>query len=124
LTKEETVEPTVKLTLGSPVLKDEGKTWQTAVKGAPAAGCRVKAANLFPNEIVNTVQTTTELTLENKVNPTKNFGLANTVEPVKFNCGALTEMSVEGTTKGKFKFVGYLDNGLTPLVTVGRSNAP
>jgi hypothetical protein len=124
LVKEETVEPTVKLTLGSPVLKDEGKTWQTAVPGAPAAGCRVKATNLFPNEIVNTVQTTTELTLENKVNPTKNFGLANTVEPVKFNCGALTTVPLQGTTKGKFKFVGYLDNGTTPLVTVGHSNTP
>jgi hypothetical protein len=124
LTKEETVEPTVKLTLGSPVLKDEGKTWQAAVKGAPAAGCRVKAANLFPNEIVNTVQSTTELKLENKVNPTKNFGLANTVEPVKFNCGALTTVALQGTTKGKLKFVGYLDNGTTPLVTVGRSTSP
>jgi hypothetical protein len=122
--KEETVEPTVKLTLASPVLKDEGKTWQTAVPGSPKAGCRVKAANLFPNEIVNTVQTTTELTLENKVNPTKNHGLANTVEPVKFNCGALTTVPLQGTTKGKFKFVGYLDNGTTLGVTVGRFLAP
>jgi hypothetical protein len=124
LTKEETVEPTVKLTLQSPVLKDEGKTWQTTVAGAPKAGCRVKAANLFPNEIVNTVQSTTELTLENKVNPTKNFGLANTVEPVKFNCGALTTVPLQGTQRGKYKFFGYLDNSTTLAVTVGRFLAP
>jgi hypothetical protein len=124
LVKEETVEPTVGLELGHPTLKDEGKTWQTAVPGAPAAGCRVKAKNLFPNEIVNTVNSTTVLTLENKVNPTKNFGLANTVEPVKFNCGALTTVPARLALKGKYKFVGYLDNGTTPLVTVGRSISP
>jgi hypothetical protein len=124
LTKEETVEPTVKITEGSPVLKDEGKTWQTGVAGAPKAGCRAKAGNLFPNEIVNTVKTTTELTLENKVNPLKNFGLANTVEPVKFNCGALTTVPLQGTQGGKYKFVGYLDNNTTLVVTVGRFLTP
>jgi hypothetical protein len=124
LVKEETVEPTVKLTLNSPVLKDEGTTWQTGVAGAPTAGCRAKAANLFPNEIVNTVQSTTELTLENKVNPTKNFGLANTVEPVKFNCGPLTTVPLQGTQHGKLKFVGYLDNSLTLSVTIGRFLTP
>jgi hypothetical protein len=127
LTKEITVEPTVGLTEGSPILKDEpaGKKWQTAVPGAPAAGCRAKAAKLWPNEIVNTVSPTGEtLTLENKVNPGKNFGLTTTVEPVEFRCGTLVEIPLEGTTKGKFKFVGYLDNNTTPLVTVGHSNAP
>jgi len=121
---QETVEPTTKINFLSPVLH-AGTKWQTAVPGAPAAGCRVKAAHgLFPNEIVNTVQTTTELTLENKVNPSKNFGLVNpeTVEPVKFNCGPIHTAPLPGTTKGKFKFVGFLDNGTTPLVTVGRSN--
>ena len=124
LVKEETVEPTVGLELGHPTLKDEGKTWQTAVPGAPAAGCRLKAKNLFPNQLVATVNSPTVLTMENKVNPTKNFGLATTVEPVKFNCGALTVVPLQGTTKGKFKFVGYLDNSTTPLVTVGRSISP
>ena len=120
LVKEETVEPTVKLTFGSPVLKDEGKTWQALIK----TGCRVKAAKLFANDLVKTVLTTTELQLENKANPGKEIGLENTVEPVKFNCGALTPVPIEGTTKGKVKFVGYLDNQPTPLITIGTSVAP
>jgi hypothetical protein len=117
LVKEETVEPTVKLALGSPILKDEGKSWQALIK----TGCRVKAKNLFPNDLVKTVLTTTELKLENKNNPGKEIGLANTVEPVKFNCGAMTVVGLELITHGQFKFVGYLDKGTTPLVNIASS---
>jgi hypothetical protein len=31
---------------------------------------------------------------------------------------------ISGTTKGKFKFVGYLDNNVTPLITIGTSVSP
>jgi len=120
LVKEETVEPTVKLTFGSPVLKDEGKTWQALIK----TGCRVKAAKLFANDLVKTVLTTTELQVENEANAGKDSGLENTAEPVTFDCGALTAVPLEGTTHGKVKFVGYLDNQPTPLITIGTSVAP
>jgi len=120
LVKEETVEPTVK-NVSAPgvapaVIKDEGKNWAAIIK----PGCRVKSEALFPNEIVAS-NTTTEATLENKLNPTKNFILKAGTFPTKFNCGALTVVPIESTTKGQFKFVGYLDKGTTPLINIGSS---
>ena len=121
LVKEETVEPTVK-NVSAPgvapaVIKDEGKTWAAIVK----AGCRVKSEALFPNEIVASTTGGNEATLENKVNPTKNFVLKPGSFPTKFNCGALTVVPLEGTTKGQFKFLGYVDKGTNPLINIGSS---
>jgi hypothetical protein len=117
---EEIVEPAVKVELKMPVLKDEGKPWAPFIK----KGCRVTAKNLFRNDLVKEVFPPEILTLENKVNPGKEGGLATIVEPVKFNCGPLVPATLEGTTKGKLKFVGYLDNAVTPLVTIGTSISP
>jgi hypothetical protein len=118
--KEEAVEPTVNYTAGKNNIVDSGKTWAAIVK----SGCRVKSEALFPNEIIKEVNSTTEVTLENKVNPTKNFALKTGTFPTKFYCGALTVVPIQATTRGKFKFVGYLDNASTPLVTVGTSVSP
>jgi hypothetical protein len=117
---KETAGELIKTTLGSPKITDEGKTWAAIIK----PGCRVLSKNLFPNELVKEVNTTTEITLENKVNPTKNFGLATGNAGAEFRCGALTVVPLQGTTKGKFKFDGYLDNATTPLVTIGTSLTP
>jgi hypothetical protein len=117
---QEIVEPAVKVELKMPVLKDEGGVWAPFIK----PGCRVKATNLFRNDIVKEVIPPKVLTLENKVNPGREGGLATIVEPVKFNCGPLTPVPLPGTTKGKLKFVGYLDNSITPLVTIGTSIGP
>ena len=123
LVKEEVVEPTVRITLGSNVLKDEPGGAKFAALIQP--GCRVKATNLFPNDIVNTVAASREtLTLQNNVNPGKENGLATATEAVKFNCGGLTPVRLEGTTKGQIKFVGYKDKSTTPLVTIGSSISP
>jgi len=119
---EEVVEPEVKHTLGSPVLKDEpgGTKFNPIIK----AGCSVKSPALFPNEIVKEVKAgSEELVLENKVNPGKNFGLATGNFKTTFKCGAPVKVPIEGTTKGKVKFVGYLDNAPTPLVTIGPKSA-
>jgi hypothetical protein len=117
---KETAGELIKTTLGSPKITDEGKTWNAVIK----PGCRVKSEALFPNELVKEVNSTTEITLENKVNPTKNFGLKTGNFGAEFKCGALTVVPLEGTTGGKFKFVGYLDNATTPLVTIGTSVSP
>jgi hypothetical protein len=117
--KEEIMEPAVKVEAGMPILKDEGTPmWAPIIK----PGCRVKANNLFRNDLVkNPILSPTVLQLENKVNPGKENGLLTIVEPVKFNCGPLIPSAAEGTTKGKLKFVGYLDNGTTPLITIATS---
>src|SRR5262249_41252406 len=117
LVKEEVMEPAVKVELKMPVLTDEGPIWAPIIK----PGCRVKANNLFPNDLVKQVFPPKVLTLENKVNPGQEGGLATIVEPVKFNCGALTAVPLEGTTKGQLKFVGYLDKGPTPLINIASS---
>jgi hypothetical protein len=118
--KEEVMEPAVKVELKMPVLKDEGGIWAPFIK----PGCRVKANNLFRNDLVKQVVGPTVLTLENKVNPGQENGLATIVEPVKFNCGPLMPVPLPGTTHGKLKFVGYLDNSVNPLVTIGTSIGP
>jgi hypothetical protein len=94
--------------------------WQAIVK----AGCRVHSEALFPNEVVKELNGATELTLENKVNPGKNIAVKTGTFGSEFRCGALTVVPLKGETKGKFKFVGYLDNATTPLVTLGSSATP
>src|SRR5262249_18328225 len=88
LPKEEIVEPMINGLGGPPAkLKDEGKSW---VSPPIAPGCRVKSEALFPNEIVASIgPKPDEMTLENKVNPTKNFVLKAGIFPTKFNCGPL-----------------------------------
>jgi hypothetical protein len=117
---EEVMEPAVQVELAMPVLTDMPGPWAPIIK----KGCRVKANNLFRNDLVKEVFLPKVLTLENKVNPGKEVGKATIVEPVKFNCGPLIPASLEGTTKGKLKFVGYLDNNVTPLITIGTSASP
>jgi hypothetical protein len=116
---EEVTEPAVKITKGSIQLFNP-TPWTPIIK----PGCRVTAKNLFRNDLVKSIGGLTELQLENKVNPGKEGGLATVTEPVKFNCGPLVLVPLEGTTKGKLKFVGYLDNSVTPLVTLGTSLTP
>lgn len=118
---KETAGELIATTLGSPKIKDAGGTWNAKIK----TGCRVLSKALFPNELVKEVNSTTEITLENKKNPTKNFGLeTNPGVGAEFRCGALTVVPLQGTTEGKFKFVGYLDNATTPLVTIADSLSP
>jgi hypothetical protein len=117
---KETAGELIATVAGTPVIHDVGKSWAPVVK----SGCHVKSEALFPNEVVATVNTATEITLENKVNPTKNEAVKTGNFGAEFGCGARAIVPLQGTTKGKFKFVGYLDNATTPLVTIGTSASP
>jgi hypothetical protein len=117
---KETAGELISTTTGLNKIGDVGKPWNAIIK----AGCRIHSEAIFPNAIVKELNSTTELTFENKVNPTKAFAVKTGNFGAEFRCGALTVVPLEGTTKGKFKFVGYLDNATTPLVTIGTSASP
>jgi hypothetical protein len=117
---KETAGELVSTTTGSNKIGDVGKSWAAVVK----AGCRIHSEAIFPNAVVKELNSTTELTFENKVNPTKDFAVKTGNFGAEFRCGALTVVPLQGTTGGKFKFVGYLDNATTPLVTIGTSASP
>jgi hypothetical protein len=118
---ETEVSPKVKITLGSNLIEDEGtETWGPKV----TTGCRIKSAATFPNDEVETVETTKRIRMRNKRNPGKETGLATGSFSVEFKCGPLVTVPVEGTIKGALKVVGVAIAATTPLITMGSAIAP
>jgi hypothetical protein len=106
---------------GSATIKDKGTaTWGAKVK----AGCRIKSSATRLADTVKAVINTKEIELGNAVSEGKAPATVTGTEAGEFKCGPLVTKAIEGTTTGKVKTVGYLDNGTTPLITLGPNAAP
>jgi hypothetical protein len=118
--KEAETATEVETVLGTTTLKDKGvATWGAKVK----AGCRIKTSATRLAETVKAVTNSKEIDLGNAVAETKAPATATGTEAGEFKCGPLVTENIVGTTTGKVKVVGYLDNGTTPLITLGTNSA-
>jgi hypothetical protein len=119
--KEAETATEVETVASSTTIKDKGTaTWGAKVK----AGCRLKSSATRLADTVKAVKNTKEIELGNAISEAKAPATVTGTEAGEFRCGPLVTKSIAGTTTGKVKVVGYLDNGTTPLITLGPNAGP
>jgi hypothetical protein len=119
--KEAETATEVETVSGSTTIKDKGTgTWGAKVK----AGCRFKSSATRLADTVKAVTNTKEIALGNAVAETKAPATVTGTEAGEFKCGPLVTENIQGTTTGKVKVVGYLDNNVTPLITLAANASP
>jgi hypothetical protein len=119
--KEAETATEVETVSGSTTIKDKGTaTWGAKVK----AGCRIKSSATRLADTVKALKGTKEIELGNAVVEAKAPATVTGTEAGEFKCGPLVTKAIEGTTTGKVKVLGYLDNQPTPLITLGPNNSP
>jgi hypothetical protein len=119
--KEAETATEVETVSGSTTIKDKGTaTWGAKVK----AGCRLKSSATRLADTVKAVKSTKEIELGNAVSEGKAPATVTGTEAGEFRCGSMVTKAIAGTTTGKVKVVGYLDNATTPLITIGPNASP
>jgi hypothetical protein len=111
----------VETVASSTTIKDKGTAkWGAKVK----AGCRIKSSATRLADTVKAVKNEKEIELGNALSEAKAPANLTGTEAVEFRCGPLVTENIQGTTTGKVKVVGYVDNATTPLITIGPNAGP